>query len=237
MRQLPLGIRLRDAATFANFVVGANAEALRHLRTWETTATGRGIYLWGVQGSGKTHLLQAVCHAASADGETAAYIPLNDIAELDPTCLEGLETMHCVCLDDVHAIAGDPAWEAGVFHLYNRVVSTGGRLLVAAARAPAHLGIVMPDLATRLGWGLALRLEVLTDEEKSAALQQRGVQRGLELGPQVADYLLRHCSRDMTDLFQLLDELDRASLAAQRRLTIPFVKETLSALKAVKRET
>ena len=91
----------------------------------------------------------------------------------------------------------------------------------------ALLDIVMPDLATRLGWGLALRLEVLTDEEKSAALQQRGAQRGLELGPQVADYLLRHCSRDMTDLFQLLDDLDRASLAAQRRLTIPFVREHL----------
>lgn len=227
MRQLPLGIRLRDAATFANFVAGANAEVLRHLRARDKEATGRGIYLWGAQGAGKTHLLQAVCHAGSANGETVAYIPLSEVGTLDPACLEGLETMHGVCLDDVHAIAGSAAWEAAVFHLYNRVVSAGGRLVVSASRAPAHLGIVMPDLATRLGWGLALRLEVLTDEEKSAALQQRGAQRGLELGPQVADYLLRHCSRDMTDLFQLLDELDHASLAAQRRLTVPFVKSTL----------
>jgi len=48
-----------------------------------------------------------------------------------------------------------------------------------------------------------------------------------ELNDEVLNYLLVRENRDMNNLYQLLDRLDKASLAARRKLTIPFIKKIL----------
>ncbi len=219
--QLPLGITLSDSATFDNFYAGDNAAALHSVRS----GVEPFVYLWGTNGTGRTHLLQAACQGAAAAGATAVYLPLAQHTELSPGLLEGLETTQLVCLDDVHAIAGLDAWELALFHLYNRLRDSESRLLAAADRAPGALPLGLADLRSRLVWGPVFQLHALGDADKLAALQLRARRRGLELPAEVGEYLLRRCPRDTHSLFALLDSLDRAALAAQRRLTIPFVRE------------
>ncbi len=225
--QLPLGIRLKDGNTFANFVSGPNAEALAYLQSQLRSAAA--VYLWGAGGTGKTHLLQAACHEAGKAGWRTAYVPLACWRELSVELLEGLEAAELVCIDDVASIAGQEDWEAALFHLYNRLRDAGGNLVVSGTLPPASLPLALPDLRSRLAWGIVFQLQALDDEEKLAGLRQRARDRGLELPEKVGRYLLQRCPRDMSSLFSLLESLDQASLAAQRRLTIPFVKEVMEA--------
>ncbi|MFQ5487069.1 MAG: DnaA regulatory inactivator Hda [Gammaproteobacteria bacterium] len=225
--QLPLGIRLKDSNTFANFVSGPNGEVLAYLQS--QLRGGAAVYLWGAGGTGKTHLLQAACHEAGKAGLRTAYVPLTCWRELSVELLEGLEAVDLVCLDDVAAVAGQPAWEVALFHLYNRLRDAGGNLLASGPLPPASLPLALPDLRSRLAWGMVFQLQPLGDEEKLVGLCRRARDRGLELPEKVGRYLLQRCPRDMSTLFCLLDSLDRASLAAQRRLTIPFVKEVMDA--------
>ncbi len=223
-QQLPLRIGLRDSATFANFFPGDNAAALYALQQ----AAEPFIYLWGGSGCGKSHLLQAACHAETARGGVPAYLPLAELAAAGADVLEGMEAMSLVCVDDLERIAGVREWEEALFHLYNRVREAGGRLLVAAAVGPAALDLTLADLRSRLGWGPVFQLHPLGDDGKLAALQLRAHARGLELPDEVGAYLLKRSPRDMHALFELLERLDHASLVAQRRLTIPFVRELIS---------
>lgn len=220
-QQLPLRIGLRDSATFANFFATGNAAACHALQQLNEPF----IYLWGGRGSGKTHLLQAACHAVSEEGKSAVYLPMGELSAMSPQVLEGMEQMALVGIDELDAIIGNIHWEQALFHLYNRVRDSGKRLVVAGQSSPASLGLSLPDLVSRLTWGPVYQLQLLDDEGKAAALRQRAVQRGMEMSPEVASYLLSHAPRDMHALFALLDELDEVSLAAQRRLTIPFVRE------------
>jgi DnaA family protein len=181
------------------------------------------LYLWGEAGSGKTHLLEAACRGAPS-AAAPMYVPLRDRAELSPAMLEDLELATLVCVDDVDAIAADAAWERALFALYERLRAHGGLLVCAARVAPAALGLTLPDLATRLAAGLVYQLQPLSDAEKVAALRLRAKQRGMEMGEDVANYLLTRFPRDLHSLFALLDRLDGATLAAQRRLTIPFLR-------------
>lgn len=221
--QLPLRIGLRDSATFANFHPGANAAACHTLQQ----GTEPFVYLWGPKGSGKSHLLQAACHTVTEAGGMAIYLSLGEEEGMAPPMLEGMEQMQLVCLDNLDAVAGDEAWEQALFHLYNRLRDSGNRLIAAGAAAPSALDIMLPDLVSRLGWGPVFQLQLLNDDEKAAALQQRALNRGMQMPPEVASYLMNRAPRDMHALFALLERLDEVSLAAQRRLTIPFVREII----------
>jgi DnaA family protein len=224
MQQLPLHVRLRDAARFANFVPGHNLEVLEAL-TAPAAAGQRVVWLWGRAGTGKTHLLQATCAAASADGLGAAYLDLH--AAPASGLLDGLDTLDVVCLDGLDAVAADPDWNAALFRLYTLTQDGSGRLVVASAGPPAGLPLVLPDLRSRLLAGSVYQLVELDETGQCAALQRRAAASGLELTPDAALYLVHRLPRDMHSLFAVLDELDRASLAAQRRLTIPFLREAL----------
>jgi DnaA-homolog protein len=224
--QLPLGVHLRETATFANYYPGVNGDVVRLLQR-SITEGSEFIYLWGGHGSGKTHLLQAVCHMVSNHMHRLAYFPLREVAALPPGILEGVEQLPVVIVDDIDVIAGRAEWETSLFHLYNNVQERGGRMIMSGCDNPVSIGILLPDLRSRLAAGLVLRLRDLNDQEKTVALRFQARRRGMEMPEDVAGYLLRRFPRDMTALFSLLDVLDHATLAAQRKLTIPFVKEVL----------
>jgi DnaA family protein len=149
-----------------------------------------------------------------------------------PELLEGLDGCDLVCIDDIHAIAGMREWEQRLVGLYDRLRLEGKALFVAAPGPPDQIGPVLPDLSSRFAWGGVHRLATLDDGGKQEALMRRAAARGLTLPEEVAAYLLTRASRDLHALMRLLDTLDRASLAAQRRLSLPLVKSILAADRA-----
>lgn len=223
MQQLPLGMRLADRAVFASFHPGDNLQALQWLRELAAPgASGVGL-LHGPTASGKSHLLQAVCAQLPGSG----FFPLAVLRELGAASLEGAETLSCVCIDDLQLAAGDPTWEAALFRLYCEIEAQHGRLLLAAVSPPSLLGLRLPDLASRLAAATSFALRPLDEAQQREALRLRAQQRGLELPEETALYLQRRFPRDMGSLHRLLDQLDTASLAEQRRLTLPFIRDVL----------
>ena len=225
--QLPLALQLRDEASFDNFFIGANQTVFDCLKT---SLTGHGeqfVYLWGEPGSGRTHLLEASCQLATEQHKTAVYLPLSEHATLSPSALQGLQTLDVVCLDDIDSIAGFADWEEALFHLYNQIRESQTRLIIAGNVAPRHLLLQLADLVSRLSWGVVFHLQNLSEDDLQTVLQSRADARGIQLSDEVASFLLKRYQRDSKAILKLLDELDKASLAEKRRVTIPFVKEVL----------
>jgi DnaA family protein len=220
MKQLALGVRLRADAVFESFAPGQNSEVLTALRSANTAP----LWLWGAQGSGKTHLLQAVCAAA---GDSAAYFPLDRSLALPPDALAGFERTQVLCIDDVDAVAGDQAWEHALFRLFNDATDLRTRLIFAAAAAPRQAAWVLDDWRSRAASCVVYQLRELDDEGRIEALRLRAAQRGLQLPYETSEYLLKRMPRDLPSLLQILDALDEASLVEQRRLTIPFIRDEL----------
>ncbi|WP_417347756.1 DnaA inactivator Hda [Ferrimonas sp.] len=226
--QLSLPVHLPDDETFGSYYPAANQQLLEAIRQ---VAEGKGetvTYLWGQAKSGRTHLLHAACAHARELERQAFYLPLGIHASMSPAVLEGLEDLSLICLDDIDQLARNPFWEEAVFDLYNRINERGDCKLIVSASCPAgQAGFLLPDLVSRLNWGVHYQVQSLTDEEKLTALQRRAKARGLELPEDVGRFMLTRLARDLRTLFDVLDRLDKASMQAQRRLTIPFVKETL----------
>ena len=226
-RQLALSIQLKDQATIANFHWGQHALLQQYLQFAVQGHGERMIYLWGLPGSGKSHILQACCNAMPPP-QSAMYLPLMQLHTFGPALLDGMDEQPLIALDDINAIAGDPLWEESLFHLYNRVRDGGKTTLVISGNsAPSNINLNLPDLRTRLNCGLVFQLHELDDDAKIKTLQQHAKKRGIDLTKTVGHFLLNRCARNMHDLHAILDRLDQASLAAHRKITIPFVKTVL----------
>jgi len=225
MHQLSLDVQLADYAVFESFYAGENAAAVFALQRLVKGEQGV-VWLWGNQDAGKSHLLQALIAQAGINGVSSAYLPLGD-ATMQPGMLEGMGELELICVDDVQAIATNHDWEAALFRLYEELFQAGGRLVVAANVAPGGAGFSLRDLMSRLASGATFRLHALSDKDSVFALQKRAAWRGLNLPEETASYLLTRVNRSPSVLFALLDRLDKQALTAQRKLTVPFVREVL----------
>jgi DnaA family protein len=223
--QLPLALRFAPDQQLDAFHASAQ---LRELVAAVATGTASDwLYLSGPAGSGKTHLLLGACAQARAAGADASFLPLAALAGRLAEALAGQPRPALFCLDGLEAIAGDAAEELALFHFHNAARAAGARLVYSAAAMPAALPLTLPDLRSRLEQCTRIALEPLDEAGRRDVLRQRAARRGLELDDAVLDYLFRRVGRDLGTLTSLLDRLDQASLAEQRRLTIPFLKSRL----------
>ena len=226
-RQLPLDLRLSTGHSLDDFYPGSNQKLVWLLRRALIEATPVSVCLHGPVGAGKTHLLQAMCRACDRS-LAAAYLPMDAAGvQFGPQVTEGLEKMRLICVDDLDLVAGDSAWEDALTKLLGRSANSGSCLIYSATKALGEIDFVDRGLAFRLSMSIQRGLQPLVGDDKLWALQLRARARGIRLPERVARYLLRHYSEDLSELSRTLSTLDRASLAAKRRLTIPFVRQVL----------
>jgi DnaA family protein len=224
--QLPLGIRLNDEATIANFLVSSGNRQLFDVLT-STSPSVQLIYLWGAEGSGRSHLLQALCHRYAESGASALYLPLLSRHDFAPQILEHSHALSVICVDDLDAVATDSVWQEAMFHCFNEAAESNVLFVVTASRAPRDLDLSLADLRSRMQKGLIFQLQAADDGFKKQILQHRANSRGISLSDQVCDYILQRADRSLAGLIAVLERLDSESFQRQRRLTVPLVKDVM----------
>lgn len=225
---MPLDLRPESYQSFESFDGGANSLTVSMLKAM---ALGQGepqVFLWGASGSGKSHLLKACCDWRQRHGGEANLIQLssaNACAALDS---DAVLDSGFVCVDEIEQLAAKPALEKLVFNLINSVRASGGRLVLAGAQAPQHLGVELPDLLSRLSWGPVIRIDPLSDEALTARLCTRADAYGMRLSEEVARFIIQRCPRDLLALEALLERLHQESLVERRALTIRYVSQVIN---------
>ena len=226
MAKLPLGLRFPADQRLGSYR-DAPPGLLALLAALASGRDADSVFLSGMAGAGKSHLLLATCAEAALHACAMAYLPLKLFGTRAADALAGQGIVRLACVDDVQSIAGDRAAEIALFDLHNRMRDAGGSLLYAANAMPLQLALTLPDLRSRLAQCTQFGIAVADEGSRRAILRERARARGLELDDAVLDWLFRRVDRDLATLTALLDQLDRESLAAQRRITVPFLRQVL----------
>ena len=232
--QLVLPVSFRKQDSLSNFVHGQNAQVISHLQGLLSDevqyphASQRICLLAGEVGSGKSHLLLAICEQASMHGLTQQYIDLAQVMTMPPEILLGLINSDVVCIDNLQVTSGIASWQTAVFDLVNQFTEDQGKLLlIATSKALEHIDYRLADLRTRLSWGTNFTLHPLNDEDKFTAVENHLTAMGIGYNDDAVIFLLNRTTRNMHDIGRVIDALDKASLQSKRKITIPFIKTTL----------
>ncbi len=223
--QLPLALRWPAHQRLDSFVLGDNAAGIDILRHAASGAEIERVFLAGSAGSGKTHLLIGVCAEAVARQRTAQYLDLSHVAGPPAATIRRLGGSEVLAIDNLNAIVGVAEAEHALFDLYNRCRAEGTTLLFAASELPGALNLDLPDLVSRLSACTQWQIRPLDEPARRDIIRSLGARRGLEIDEAVLDWLFTRKARDLGSLVDLLDQIDRAALAAQRRVTVPFLRQ------------
>ena len=223
MEQLLLPVSISDHMVFDSFYPGQNLEIYQSLQA----NVQKFLWISGVKGSGKTHLLQASFHRCIRLLNPSLYIPMQEFKNFSPDLLNDLDHLNLICIDDIEFILGNEVWERKLLDLYERLQVTDTNLVIASHEPPKGLNFFLPDLASRFSMGVIHQLEILSESEMISAIQLHAEIRGFNLPKESANYLLRRVERNVGSLVEIIKILDYESLSKKRKLTIPFIKNIL----------
>ena len=228
LTQIPFKFDNFKKRDFDSFFQGENKDLLYFLNTMIKTKSNNSIYIWGPQGTGKTHLLQAACKQANEMDWHVTYIPLEQYRDFSIDILDGLGKLDLVCIDDLEFIIDNIEWQQRVTLLFNEIRDNKNSIIISSKISPNNIKIGLDDLKSRLVWGHVFKIKAADDELKIKILKKEANERSFNLNDDVVEFLIRRSNRDLTSLIEILDEIDRSSLAAKRKITVPFVKELIS---------
>ena len=226
--QIPFQFGNFQKNDLVSFLPGENQDLLKLINLITNKKETHSLYLWGESGTGKTHLLQAACKQASESELHVAYIPLKQLPELSAEMLHDLGELDLVCVDNLECVAGNVEWQQGLTWLYNELRDNQHSFIISGNMSPINIPLEVEDLKSRLSWDQVYQIKSQSDDLKIEILKQKANARSFELSDEVIEYLIRRVDRDLGSLIDVLDKIDHASLAAKRKITIPFVKDLIS---------
>ncbi len=225
--QFPLAFEFQSNQGFNTFFTASNQGIVTQLQKLILGTGERQIFLYGEAALGKSHLLQACCQFAHKQGMNPFYYPFEKKRLPSLSMLENLEKVQLVCFDNINEIIGNLDWEQALLNFLNQDAENNNRLILTARINPKEIGVKLPDLKNSLNSGLSLKLNPLEQSETITALIYKANYMGITISRKVGHFLVTHYASDLPSMWILLEQLDKATLSAQRKLTIPFLKQIL----------
>ena len=223
--QIPFDFNNFKKRDFDSFFQGDNKDLLSFLKIMIKNKKNDSLYIWGQNGVGKTHLLQATCKQLSEMDCRVTYIPLKQYKDFSVDMLNDLGKLDLICLDDLELIINNIDWQKRITLLFNEIRDNQNSIIISSKISPKHIKIDLKDLKSRLVWGHVFKIKPANDELKIKILKKEAIERSFKPNDDVAEFLIRRSDRDLNSLIEVLNEIDRLSLSAKRKITIPFIKE------------
>ena len=221
-KQLTFPWSKSNKSSFDNFFFDPINNEIKNLLKQESD-----LFIYGINQSGKSYLLQSVCNFYSKLGRSALYIPVLDVKKYGKEFIDSIENFDVICIDDIESIANEREWELAIFNLINNCLISECRLIFSSCKNPSSIEFSMEDLSSRIKKIDHIELFPVNDNKLYDAIKFIADSRSISLGEREINYLITYCERNMSDLLKKIDDLDKLSMQLKRRITVPLIKEII----------
>lgn len=221
--QLPLALG-NSRMTGFDALIGLDAGVRERLEAIARAEEMAHVCVTGPGGSGKTHLLMAIASYARRAGISSAYVSVTPLRGSLQHVLPMQRHHRIVCIDHLDAVLGGRDDEEALFHFHNAMADARANVIYALAKPVQETTFSLPDLRSRLAQCEHVVMRPLDDSGRTQMLQSAAAARGIEIDDASVQWMLRRFDRDANALIAAIEVIDEASLAAHRRVTIPFLR-------------
>lgn len=228
-KQLIFPFQINQKASFESFFCTPENELLLSKLTEAVSShSHQELMINGMPAAGKSFILQAICNELSRAGKEFVFVPMSKAIELSPEIFQNLSSLDSVCIDDLHLILSKKDWEVATFNLINECNQTGCNIFFSygGGRELDEM-IMLPDLLSRLKRMEFMTLHAVKDELLDSAINFICTQLDINLDKPELEFLMKRHKRELSSILSDLILLDQNAASLKRKITIPFIKETL----------
>ena len=206
----------QDDYTFENFIVGGSnklAEAACRAVANHTEDSFNPLFIYGGSGLGKTHLLCAIRNSVRAKNPSMKVLYLkgdeftNEMVEAISQGVaarkifrEKYRYLDMLLIDDIQFIGGKESTQEEFFHTFNTLYEGKKQIVRTSDRPPKDITTLEERLRTRFEWGLIADIQPPDIETRIAILNRKAKDLGVDLSPEVADYIAQRLKKNIRQL-------------------------------------
>ena len=227
--QLSLNIKLDDSVSLDKFIeCDSNIDCLNFLRnTLKEDSISNLFYIWGREGVGKSYIMQALNREFINLDKRTFHLSLNDKRVSSHEILQNLESLDVILIENIDSLPKDEEWETQIFSLINNALTSKIKIYLSSCTVSKDLQISLKDLQSRLSYFTAIEIPEISNEEKLDALSQSSARKGFDLDTKTKEFIINNTSRGLSDLLQLLNDLDVYSLKKKKKVTPSLIRQLL----------
>ena len=185
------------------------------------------LFLYGIKKSGKSFLLQSVCNFYDSKNKSSLYVPISDVKKYGISFMDSLDNLDVICIDDIDLINSNKEWEIAIFNLINDCLISKCRLIFSSSLNPSSIKFDLKDLISRIKKIDHVELFPVSEDKLNDALIFICNLRSINLGEKEINYLVTYSKRNISDLINIINKLDKTSMQLKRKITIPLIKEVI----------
>jgi chromosomal replication initiator protein len=234
--------RLNPTYTFDNFVEGDCNRLARSAGVAVAKKPGitsfNPLMLYGGVGVGKTHLVQAIGNEIKKNlpSKIVLYVDQNDFTSQFLNALQNHKIQEfqnyylqvdLLILDDVQFLAGREKTQEMFFHIFNQLHQSGKQIIMTSDCPPRDLKGFQERLLSRFKWGLTADLQEPDFETKLAIIHNKMESDGIEMPPEVAEYLAYSVDTNLRDMEGVLNSLIFHATLLKKEIDLELAKEVL----------
>jgi len=198
--------------TFDSFIVGscnrlAYAGALRVAEN--PGHSYNPLFIYGGVGLGKTHLLQAIGHAALAKNIQVLYVSAEQFTNEFTNAIRERKTQEfhhkyrnvdMLLVDDIQFFTGKAQTEENFFHTFNELHNANHQIAITSDRPPKSMPLLQDRLRSRFEWGLVADIQPPDFETRLAILQAKAEQKGVNVALDVLEFIAQRIQQNIREL-------------------------------------
>jgi chromosomal replication initiation ATPase DnaA len=196
------------------FVSDVNKEAVTWLDAWPNWTTF-GFIVCGPFGSGKSHLAQVL--------KTLSHGYIIEAKDILDKNIDQLSEKKCLIIENLELLTS----EILLFHLYNMLLENKNNLMLTSKLTMSQISFELPDLKSRLLSMPQVNIGFPDDRLLKNLLIKQFLDKGILVEMDVIDYLIKRIDRSFEAISKLVSKIDFQSLEKAKKITIPFIKNTI----------
>jgi chromosomal replication initiator protein len=229
---------------FDNFVVGASNQFAHAASKAVANQPGdhyNPLFIYGGVGLGKTHLVNAIGHQVLDRNQNARVVYLSSesfmnelIAALRRDRMDEFKArfrrIDVLIVDDVQFLAGRERTQEEFFHTFNSLYDGHHQIVLTSDKFPKEIPDLEERLRNRFEWGLIADIQPPDVETRIAILEKKAECEGIELPPDVANFLASNIDSNVRELEGSLTRLGAFASLNKCPITVDFAREVLQSV-------
>ena len=198
------------------YVSSNNFSAYKLIEGWPNWPN-KWLNIFGVSGSGKTHLSKIL-------EKKINKIKIVDASKINDETISEMENISCLIIDNYKSNISENLF----YSIINQSKLLNSYILINSVLALSKMPFKLKDLKSRINSFIFIGIDLPTDDLLKVIISKTFSDKQINIDPKIFDFIIKNVDRSYEKMSKFLRDVDELSLSSGKSININLIKKVLN---------